>query len=305
MTLESSKKWFDNKPLLIALLFVLPPVGVIGIFKRNSLLWKKLLYTFFALISSLLLLVLVLAIFNPMDYYKSGIDNFNNGKFEIAIEELKKVDVSDPNYKDAVSKIELANQKIKEIAEKSEIEKIEKLKAIKEFQTNWSDSIVKFWQGDYITKYSTSANSDTIYFQLSKKATEGNWKSSSDLHQTIYQKQYDSISKNKFNSSQKTIIKLIPNQEQQEINKVKSERQNKINSQFSGYDGSHSTLKRVVKENMKDPSSFDHIKTNYEDNGSYILVQMSYRGKNSFGAKVIQTTTAKIDLDGNIISILE
>lgn len=305
MTLESSKKWFDNKPLLIALLFVLPPVGVIGIFKRNSLLWKKLLYTFFALISSLLLLVLVLAIFNPMDYYKSGIDNFNNGKFEIAIEELKKVDVSDPNYKDAVSKIELANQKIKEIAEKSEIEKIEKLKAIKEFQTNWSDSIVKFWQGDYITKYSTSANSDTIYFQLSKKATEGNWKSSSDLHQTIYQKQYDSISKNKFNSSQKTIIKLIPNQEQQEINKIKSERQNKINLQFSGYDGSHSTLKRVVKENMKDPSSFDHIKTNYEDKGSYILVQMSYRGKNSFGAKVIQTTTAKIDLDGNIISILE
>ena len=73
MTLESSKRWFDNKPLLIALLFVLPPVGVIGIFKRNSLLWKKLLYTFFALISSLLLLVLVLAIFNPMDYYNNSI----------------------------------------------------------------------------------------------------------------------------------------------------------------------------------------------------------------------------------------
>lgn len=305
MTLESSKKWFDNKPLLIVLLFVLPPVGVIGIFKRNSLLWKKLLYTFFALISSLLLLVLVLAISNPMDYYKSGIDNFNNGKFEIAIEELKKVDASDPNYKDAVSKIELANQKIKEIAEKIEFEKIENLKAIKEFQTNWSDSIVRFWQGDYITEYSISANSDTIYFQLSKKATEGNWKSSSELHQSIYQKQYDSISMNKFNSINKTIIKLIPNQEQQEFNKVKAERQNKINRQFSGYDGSHSTLKRLVKENMKDPSSFDHIKTNYEDKGSYILVQMSYRGKNSFGAKVIQTTTAKIDLDGNIISILE
>ncbi|RVU90205.1 hypothetical protein EH230_04440 [Flavobacterium columnare] len=97
MTLENSKKWYDNKPLLIVLLFVLPPVGVIGIIKRNSLLWKKILYSFFALISSLMLLVIILAILNPIDYYKSGVDNFNDGKYELAIKDFEKVGSNDTN----------------------------------------------------------------------------------------------------------------------------------------------------------------------------------------------------------------
>ena len=303
MTLENSKKWYDNKPLLIVLLFVLPPVGVIGIIKRNSLLWKKILYSFFALISSLMLLVIILAIFNPIDYYKSGVDNFNDGKYELAIKDFEKVGSNDANYKDAVSKIGIANQKIKELSIAIEKENIEKLKAYKDFQKTWSDSIVKFWQGDYINKHLTSKNSDTIYFQLSKKATEGNWQSTAELHQSIYQKQFDSITINKFNNKLKTVIKIIPNEEQQNQNNVIAVRQNKIKLQFSSWDGSHSALKSYVKDNMNDPSSFDHIKTTYSDKGNYLLVQMKFRGKNSFGAKIIEVVTAKVDLEGNILSV--
>ncbi|MFK7058696.1 hypothetical protein V3Q90_00975 [Flavobacterium oreochromis] len=303
MTLENSKKWYDNKPLLIVLLFVLPPVGVIGIIKRNSLLWKKILYSFFALISSLILLVIILAIFNPIDYYKSGVDNFNDGKYELAIKDFEKVGSNDTNYKDAVSKIGIANQKIKELSIAIEKENIKKLKAYKDFQKTWSDSIVKFWQGDYINKHLTSKNSDTIYFQLSKKATEGNWQSTAELHQSIYQKQFDSIAINKFNNKLKTVIKIIPNEEQQNQNNVIAVRQNKIKLQFSSWDGSHSALKSYVKDNMNDPSSFDHIKTTYSDKGNYLLVQMKFRGKNSFGAKIIEVVTAKVDLEGNILSV--
>jgi len=303
MTLENSKKWYDNKPLLIVLLFVLPPIGVIGIVKRNSLLWKKILYSFFALISSLMLLVIILAIFNPIDYYKSGVDNFNDGKYELAIKDFEKVGSNDANYKDAVSKIGIANQKIKELSITIEKENIEKLKAYKDFQKTWSDSIVKFWQGDYINKHLTSKNSDTIYFQLSKKATEGNWQSTAELHQSIYQKQFDSITINKFNNKLKTVIKIIPNEEQQNQNNVIAVRQNKIKLQFSSWDGSHSALKSYVKDNMNDPSSFDHIKTTYSDKGNYLLVQMKFRGKNSFGAKIIEVVTAKVDLEGNILSV--
>lgn len=303
MTLENSKKWYDNKPLLIVLLFVLPPIGVIGIIKRNSLLWKKILYSFFALISSLMLLVIILAIFNPIDYYKSGVDNFNDGKYELAIKDFEKVGSNDANYKDAVSKIGIANQKIKELSITIEKENIEKLKAYKDFQKTWSDSIVKFWQGDYINKHLTSKNSDTIYFQLSKKATEGNWQSTAELHQSIYQKQFDSITINKFNNKLKTVIKIIPNEEQQNQNNVIAVRQNKIKLQFSSWDGSHSALKSYVKDNMNDPSSFDHIKTTYSDKGNYLLVQMKFRGKNSFGAKIIEVVTAKVDLEGNILSV--
>lgn len=250
-----------------------------------------------------MLLVIILAIFNPIDYYKSGVDNFNDGKYELAIKDFEKVGSNDTNYKDAVSKIGIANQKIKELSIAIEKENIEKLKAYKDFQKTWSDSIVKFWQGDYINKHLTSKNSDTIYFQLSKKATEGNWQSTAELHQSIYQKQFDSIAINKFNNKLKTVIKIIPNEEQQNQNNVIAVRQNKIKLQFSSWDGSHSALKSYVKDNMNDPSSFDHIKTTYSDKGNYLLVQMKFRGKNSFGAKIIEVVTAKVDLEGNILSV--
>jgi len=58
-------------------------------------------------------LVVLLAIFNPIDYYKSGIENFNRGKYELAIKDFEKVGSKDENYKDAVSKIVIANKKLK------------------------------------------------------------------------------------------------------------------------------------------------------------------------------------------------
>lgn len=303
MTLETPTKWFNNKLLLIALLFILPPVGVFGIFKRNSKIWKKLLYTFFSLISSLVLFIITIAIFNPIDYYKSGVDNFNDGNYELAIKDFKKVGSNDINYKDALAKIEISNQKIEALKIAIENEKLETLKTFKEFQKKWSDSIVKFWQGDYITQYTTSNNSDTIYFKLSKKATEVNWQDMAEVHQSVYQKQIDSILKNKFKTDLKTTIKIIPNEEQLSKNNLIAQRQKKIRLQFSIYDGSHSALKRYIKGNMNDPSSFEHIETNYNDKGNYLLVQMKFRGKNSFGAKVIEMVTAKVDLEGNILSI--
>lgn len=303
MTLESSKKWFDNKPLLITFLFILPPVGVFGIFKRNSKLWKKLLYTFFALLSSIVLLVVILAIFNPIDYYKSGIENFNSGKYELAIKDFEKVGSKDKNYKEAVSKIEISKKKLEDLKLKTEQEQIQLIKNLKSFQNKWSDSIVSSWEGKYITNYSIQKNGDTIYFQLNKKATEGNWQSSAELHQSIYQKEYDSIMNVRFKIKNGSVIKIIPNQEQLINNNAISQRQNKIRQQFSVWDGSHSALKSYIKENMNDPSSFDHIKTTYSDKGEYLLVQMKFRVKNSFGAKVVEMVTAKVDLDGNILSI--
>ena len=56
---------------------------------------------------------------------------------------------------------------------------------------------------------------------------------------------------------------------------------------------------------MKDPSSYDHVKTVYFDRGSYLLVTTTYRGKNSFGALVLETTTAKVNLNGDILEIVQ
>ena len=54
---------------------------------------------------------------------------------------------------------------------------------------------------------------------------------------------------------------------------------------------------------MNDPKSFEHIETTYTDKGDYLLVYMKFRGKNSFGAKVLQTAIGTVDLNGNVLSV--
>lgn len=82
-------------------------------------------------------------------------------------------------------------------------------------------------------------------------------------------------------------------------------RKERIERAFSPWDGSHRNLERFIKESMNDPSSYDHIKTVYWDNGSYLVIKTDFRGKNAFGGIVKNWVRAKADLDGNIIEIIE
>lgn len=84
----------------------------------------------------------------------------------------------------------------------------------------------------------------------------------------------------------------------------KQNRNEKIESLFSFWDGALKTLVRCVKESMNDPGSFEHVQTTYADNGTYLTVRMVYRGKNAFNATIVNAITAKVDLDGNVIAIL-
>jgi len=72
----------------------------------------------------------------------------------------------------------------------------------------------------------------------------------------------------------------------------------KIERNFSKFDGSFTKFKNFIKENLKDPSSFEHVETRYNDNkDGTVTVLMKYRAKNSFGA--IVTEIAKCTLDVN------
>lgn len=79
------------------------------------------------------------------------------------------------------------------------------------------------------------------------------------------------------------------------------QRQQKIDAQFSGWDGAHRSLERSVKAGLKDPDSYQHIESRYGDKGDYILVRMEFRAKNSFGGYVVNVAEGKYDLDGNAI----
>jgi hypothetical protein len=84
----------------------------------------------------------------------------------------------------------------------------------------------------------------------------------------------------------------------------KTERQIKVESQFSSWDGSHRGLTDLIKKSMNDPDSYEHIETRFRDDGDNIYVITKFRGANAFGGKVINTVTARVDFSGNVIEVI-
>lgn len=74
-------------------------------------------------------------------------------------------------------------------------------------------------------------------------------------------------------------------------------RQGKIEKCFSGWDGSHRELTKVIKKSMNDPDSYEHDETRFSDKGDHLLVITSFRGKNAFGGVVKDAVIAKTDID--------
>lgn len=84
----------------------------------------------------------------------------------------------------------------------------------------------------------------------------------------------------------------------------KIKREKEISVGFSEWDGSHAALEAYIKRNMKDPSSYEHVETRYIDKVSYLIVTTTYRGKNSFGAVVINSVKATAKLNGALMEVL-
>lgn len=81
-------------------------------------------------------------------------------------------------------------------------------------------------------------------------------------------------------------------------------RTERIEREFSAWDGSHRGLNAVILSRMNDPDSFQHVKTIYRDEGDHLLVSTLFRGKNAFGGVVANMVQAKTDLNGNVLEIL-
>ena len=89
-------------------------------------------------------------------------------------------------------------------------------------------------------------------------------------------------------------------------NKIDEEkREERIELQFSSWDGSHRNLTKIIKIAMNDPDSYKHDKTVYWDQGDHLVVLTNYRGRNGFGGMVRGYVKAKVDMDGNVLEILE
>ncbi len=96
-------------------------------------------------------------------------------------------------------------------------------------------------------------------------------------------------------------------QEKQKPKTPEQVRAEKIEKQFSSFDGSHYKLTRLIKEAMHYPDSYEHVKTRHECDTytcETLLVRTSYRGQNAFGATVLNRVTARVDMDGNLLEVV-
>ena len=84
------------------------------------------------------------------------------------------------------------------------------------------------------------------------------------------------------------------------------ERQQIINAQFSGEDGAHRKLEKLIKFKIKDVSTYKHLETKYVENDDNTLtITTTFYGKKSNSGKITKNTvTAIVDSNGNPIRIV-
>lgn len=89
------------------------------------------------------------------------------------------------------------------------------------------------------------------------------------------------------------------------LNDKKAKRKEQLETQFSGWDGSHIKLNQAIKAAMNDPKSYEHVETTYWDMGDHLIVQTKYRGNNAFGVKVLGMVKAKVNMNGDVIEVID
>lgn len=90
--------------------------------------------------------------------------------------------------------------------------------------------------------------------------------------------------------------------EKEEV-KAKEERKEHFESEcLSDWDGSCPDLVEKVKGVLNDPKSFQHVETRYiiQENSYYI--EMKFRAKNSYGALILNVSTALVDENCKVLS---
>ena len=136
------------------------------------------------------------------------------------------------------------------------------------------------------------------------KDFSNNYAKSKEVNPEYYNKFYTCISDHLWNKSPDLLLGKIS---EWCYNDTKREDYKNINyidrasfiPLFSKWDGSYSPFIEFIKSEMKNPASFEHVKTltSYTTNteSPYMFIRCIYRGTNSFGAVVEQSISAKVD----------
>ena len=156
------KKWFEDKALLVILFFILPPLGIYGMLKRNTVTWKKAIYILPASFSIFLFIILIIGGFYNYDNSNNKLENLRDST-NIAVDEVK-----------------------------NEISPVD-INKLTEFQKTWTDSIVKVENtpsNGYHLVGSKLVLPDTIYLEYSAGITKLGFDVNMQNDTTLYRKWY-------------------------------------------------------------------------------------------------------------------
>jgi len=205
-----SKAWYDNKILLILLLFILPPLGIYAMAKNKTEIWKKIFYIVPASLSIFLFLMfLIVAITN--DDYKTAMTFYNSKNYMEAYKYFNRVSPDDENYKDAVAKLKelqpkfdsITSEKRKKEFSKEEINpqklNMDEIAILKDFQKKWADSLVRIENtpinGNHLIGNKVSSP-DSILLEYSKGVTKEGFDINLEQDTELYRKFYkEAVSK--------------------------------------------------------------------------------------------------------------
>ncbi|WP_121665270.1 hypothetical protein [Mesonia aquimarina] len=159
---------------------------------------------------------------------------------------------------------------------------------------------------EYALEVLTEMN-DSVYNKLKRDSLEIKYFQKEDLNKNFLSllkensHKRDSLLEENRNKKINDSLNKITKAEEKAI----AERDEIIQKQFSSWNGAHRNLENLIQKNMNDPDSYEHIKTVYFDKGDHLIVITSFRGKNAFNATIKNSITAKVDLNGNVIEVID
>lgn len=236
------------------MLFIfIAPIGLYGILRRNTALYKKVLAVLLFL--GVCLLYITLLIVSTIDSTQLNSSTIIDSK---VFNEVEKIEVSDS------------------------VEVIDVLAKLESFQVKWADSVVKSWKGEFIINYSI-AFPDSILFELSKGATEiynSNLNHALPTYQSDYENQYLERFKSLEKAPTSTVF-FIPNSKLKKIYDT-DEWENPIllNTGLKIYEGNKyyksylGTLKCIYKDDSR----------HFLDGNEFCIVQL----KNGSTTKILR-----------------
>lgn len=80
-----------------------------------------------------------------------------------------------------------------------------------------------------------------------------------------------------------------------------------IEQQTSAWDGSCRPVEQLIKKQLNDPGSYEHVETRYRPNAdtSAFTVYTQFRAKNGFGALMLTAYQAEVSYNGTVLSLEE